>query len=193
MRGETEDRDAGQRVRETHSPTPTTTPPPMPTSCHRESITPWRLQAHLDLASCYLVPTPARVRDPLAAAHARPTCRRRRWLLDLPSPASMLQPSQFTGIYSLLLSFPSKPNKMFVTLWSENLRFIESRNCACVVPCGLVNWLRIWLCAAAYGVFFFFFCLAFWLCDSVTLCLWLFIGKRDRERERETESRVCKD
>ena len=133
MRGETEDREARQRVRETHSPT-STSPSPTPMLCRREFVTPWSLQAHLDLASC----------EPILITLVRPTCRhpRETHLLSLPSVAQSAQPNfvalAFIIHRYLLLSFPSKPNKMFVTLWSENLRFIESRNCACVVPCGLV-------------------------------------------------------
>ena len=46
VRGETKDRKARQRVRKTHSPTPTM-PLPTPMSCHRESMMPWSLRAHL--------------------------------------------------------------------------------------------------------------------------------------------------
>ena len=72
----------------------------------------------------------------------------------LPPPvAQSAQPSfvdsAFTVHRYLLLSFPSKPNKMFMTLWSENLRFIESRNCACVVRTfGLDLWcfnFHVWV------------------------------------------------
>ena len=132
-----------------------------------------------------------------------PSCCR---LLDLPCPASLLQPSQFTGIYFYLFL-----QNLIKCLWlcdltpeTENLRFIESRNCACVVRTfGLDLWcfnFHVWVfCACVVNCdelclsvrllpvgFFFFFCLAFWLCDSVTLCLWLvYIDKRDRERDRE--------
>ena len=175
-----------------HSPTPTTPSLPTPTPCRRESVTPWSLRAHLDLAAAV---SPWRLVATVSETHARPTCRRR--LLDLPNSASLLQPSQFIGIYFSLFLQISKPNKMFVTLWFENMRFIESRNCACVVrTCGLVVF-DVWVfCACVVNcddsvrllpvVFLFFFCLAFWLCDSVTLCLWLvYIDKRDRERDRE--------
>ena len=179
--------------------------PPTPMFCRREFVTPWSLQAHLDLASCYLVPT-----------LARPTCRRPRetYLQPPPPVAQSAQPSfvapAFTVHRYLLLYFPSKPNKMFMTLWSENLRFIESRNCAFVVwNCGLVVfhvcvftdewWTKLmlvivnWLCAAVACDFFLFFgFLALWLCHFVFVTLSLvYIDKRDRERE--TESRVCRD
>ena len=163
-----------------------------------------KLASPFDLASCYLVPTPA-----------RPTCLRRRRLLNLPSPASLLQPSQFIGIYSYLFL-----QNLIKCLWlcdltpeTKNLSFIESRNCACVMrTCGLDLWcfnFHVWVfCACVVncdelclsvrllpvGFFFFFFGLAFWLCDSVTLCLWLvYIDKRDRERDSQTESSVCSD
>ena len=168
-------------MRETHlvhSPTPTPPPPPTPTPCHRESVTPWSLQAHLDLAAAV---SPWLLVATFCVTHARPTCHRRRRLLDLPSPASLLQPSQFTGIYFSLFLQISKPNKMFVTLWSENLRFIESRKCACVVwTCGLVVF-DVWVfCACVVNcddsvsvrllpVFFFFF----WLFGFVTLSLYV--------------------
>ena len=179
-------------MRETHSvhsPTPTTPPPPTPTPCRCESVTPWSLLSHLDLAAAV---SPWLLVATVGETHARPTCCcRRRRLLDLPSPASLLQPSQFTGIYFSLFLQISKPNKMFVTLWSENLRFIESRNCACVVPCELTE--NLTLCCCLWWIFLFFlFCLSFWLCDSVFVTLSLvYIDKRDRKRE--TESRVCKD
>ena len=115
---------------------PTTPPPPTPTPCRRESVTPWSLLSHLDLAAAV---SPWLLVATVGETHARPTCRHCHWLLDLPSPASLLQPSQFTGIYFSLFLQISKPNKMFLTLWFENMRFIESRNCACVVrTCGLV-------------------------------------------------------
>ena len=156
---------------------------PTPTPCHRESVTPWSLQAHLDLAAAV---SPWLLVATFCATHARPTCHRRRRLLDLPSPASLLQPSQFTGIYFSLFLQISKPNKMFVTLWSENLRFIESRKCACVVwTCGLVVF-DVWVfcaCVVNYdelclsvrllpvGFFFFLFgFLALWLCHSIYVC-----------------------
>ena len=179
-------------MRETHlvhSPTPTPPPPPTPTPCHHESVTPWSLQAHLDLAAAV---SPWLLVATFCVTYARPTCHRRRRLLDLPSPASLLQPSQFTGIYFSLFLQISKPNKMFVTLWSENLRFIESRNCAFVVwNCGLVVfhvcvftdewWTKLmlvivnWLCAATCGVFFIFFWVWLFGFDFFTLCLWLFL------------------
>ena len=160
-----------------HSPTPTTPPSPTPTPCHRESVTPWSLRAHLDLAAAV---SPWLLVATVGETHARPTCRRRRWLLNLPNLASLLQPSQFIGIYFSLFLQISKPNKMFVTLWYENLRFIESRNCACVVrTCGLVVF-DVWVfCACVVNcddsvrllpVFFFFFLfgfLALWLCHSM--------------------------
>ena len=123
----------------------------------------------------------------------RPTLPRETHLPPQPPPvarSAQAQPSFFASAFTvhryLLLSFPSKPNKMFVTLWSENLRFIESRNCACVVRTWLVVFqfsCLSFLCFSACVVncdelclsvrllpvgFFFFFCLAFWLCDSVT-------------------------
>ena len=148
-------------------------PTPTPTPCRRESVMPWSLRAHLNLA--------AAVSPWLLVAIVGET--------HLPPPlpiARSAQPSfvvpAFTVHRYLLLSFPSKPNKMFVTLWYENLRFIESRNCACVVrPCGLVVFHVCVFCACVVNcddsmlllpVIFFFF-LAFWLCDFVTLCLWL--------------------
>ena len=123
--------------------------------------------------------------------HARPTCRRRRRrLLDLPSLASLLQPSQFTGIYFYLFL-----QNLIKCLWlcdltpeTENLRFIESRNCACVVRTfGLDLWcfnFHVWVfCACVVNCdelclsvrllpvgFFFFFLfgfLALWLCHSM--------------------------
>ena len=121
--------------------------------------------------------------------------------LPPPSPvARSTQPSfvapAFTVHRYLLLSFPSKPNKMFVTLWSKNLRFIESRNCASVVrPCRLVvfhvcvfydcvmNYESVMtLCCCCLWFFFFFF----WLFGFVTLSLYVcdslfvYIDKRDR-------------
>ena len=167
---------------------------PMPTPCHRESMSPWSLQAHIDLARLlvatdYLVPTPVRpTRDPLAtAATSCSIC-----LAHL--RCSSLHSSQ---VFTLI--FPSKPNKMFVTLWSKNLRFIESRNCACVVrPCGLVVFHVCVFCACVVNcddsmlllpvIFFFFFwlfgfvTLSLYVCDSLSL---VYIDKSDRERDRE--------
>ena len=100
----------------------------------------------------------------------------------------------------LLFSFSSKPNKMFV-IWESEIH----RNCAralwtCGVSClcfywWVMNWTNVGDCElnlCCLWCFFFFFGLL-WLCDSVTLCLWLsllhYIDKRDRQRE----SRVCRD
>ena len=62
------------------------------------------------------------------------------------------------------LSFPSKPNKMFVNLLMECLCFYW----------WVMNWCwLLWNCELnlCYGLWCFFFFLALWL--SVTLCLWL--------------------
>ena len=153
-------------------------PPPTPTPCHCESVTPWCLLSHLDLATAVslwlLVATVDETHLPL-----------------LPPVARSAQPRFFASAFTvhryLLLSFPSKPNKMFMTLWFKNLRFIESRNCACVVrTCGLVVfqfsclsflclccelwWIVLVCAAAACGFFFFFFV---WLFGFVTLSLYV--------------------
>ena len=178
--------------------------------------TPWSLLSHLDLAAAvspwqtvatvgetWECETHAATRDPLAAAAAGGSI--------CPSPTLLLC---FRLERYLLLSFPSKPNKnykMFVTLWSENLRFIESRNCACVVRTWLVVFqfsCLSFLCFSAcvvncdelclsvqllpVGFFFFLVWLFGFVTLSLNLCLWLvYIDKRDRGRE--TESRVCSD
>ena len=170
------DREIERRYREseTHSPTP------------------WPRHPH----PCRVAVTLARVRPILILL---PSTHANKTHLP-PSPVAWNSLATVAHRY-LLLSFPSKPNKykMFV-IWSENLRFTKTM----LMPCGLVvfhvcviwtdvgDWLIVNWIYASCGVFFFFG-LAFWLCDSVTLCLclWLsilyYIDKRDRERE----SRVC--
>ena len=159
LRGETKRSEIERQDRETHPET--MSPPPTPTPCRHDACV---SKTHLDqlilLPETHLPPSLV-ARDLLAAA---------------------------TYKY-LLLSFPSKLNKykMFV-IWFENLRFTET----VLVPCGLVvfhvcvftdelNWCwwltncELNLCCLWCVFFFFFFGLSFWLCDSVTLCLWLSI------------------
>ena len=89
------------------------------------------------------------------------------------------------------LSFPSKPNIMFV----NHRMWISESNNLCLWTCGVCVFTNEWWTDAGEWwlwiesvpvVFFFFFggFLALWL--SVTLCLWLsllyYIDKRDTER-----------
>ena len=151
-------------------------------AAHAQAVSPWVRDA-VKLAfpswSC-------RHRESVTASCYRRWDPRETHLPPSPPVARSAQPSFFASAFTvhryLLLSFPSKPNKMFVTLWSENLRFIESRNCACVVwTCGvsifmfefsvLVLWIMMncaCLCGCYLWFFFFFFgFLALWLCHSM--------------------------
>ena len=151
-------------------------------AAHAQAVSPWVRDA-VKLAfpswSC-------RHRESVTASCYRRWDPRETHLPPSPPVARSAQPSFFASAFTvhryLLLSFPSKPNKMFVTLWSENLRFIESRNCACVVrTCGVsifmfeFSVLVLWIvmnCACLCGccLWVFFFCLAF---GFVTLSLYV--------------------
>ena len=122
--------------------------------------------------------TQTKTQTQTATTQQDPSAFRRRFH-DLPRPASLLQPSQFTLHTLKYLIYLSKPNIVFVNL----------RICACGV-CGL----NIWICAC--GVF-----LVFWLCETIFFCelwvLWLsvfvilslILYKEDHKRE----SRVCRN
>ena len=155
------------------------TPPPIAPRLCRVAVTLVRARPSDPSWSCYpAYPVPM---------SARPTCHRRRLL-------ESWDPLAATTHRYLLLSFPSKPNKykMFV-IWFENLRFTET----VLVPRGLVVFMFVWTelklvidrlwiefvsvlpdCGAVF--------LAFWLCDSIVLCLYLwfsiliYIDKREK-------------
>ena len=152
-------------------------------AAHAQAVSPWVRDA-VKLAfpswSC-------RHRESVTASCYRRWDPRETHLPPSPPVARSAQPSFFASAFTvhryLLLSFPSKPNKMFVTLWSENLRFIESRNCACVVrTCGvsifmfefsvLVLWIMM-SCACLCGCYLWFFFFFFWLFGFVTLSLYV--------------------
>ena len=169
-------------------------PPPMPTSCHHEAA-PHAHACKTHLATQYPHHHTRVSLLVVVVAHTR-------LILPPPPVARSAQPSFIAPVFTVhrYLIYPFLQN-LIKCLWSE-----IHRNCACGLVvfqvCVYIDewWTDVgkwwlWIESVLPMVCFFFGFLAFWLCDSLSLCvcdslsLLYYIDKRDRERE----SRVCRD